>query len=194
MWKPELYTRPGEGEKYKQKCISFAILSKISPWGSCLPKLQWICSGLWSGEVIFKQGSSLWNVARQWWAPYSPLNIPLGPPHRSRDWVSRAGIGCLPLSNLLNVNFAPRCLAHWPQGKSFFRSPWQWFIPRMCSKTPGKPTYCLLPEFLTNKQPKSKRNSTEYSERARVFHLLEPRPLQFTDILNDSFLLHRHFG
>ena len=87
-------------------------------------------------------------------------------------------------------------LDHWPQGKSFLRSPCWWFQDyALWHLKIMLWSQCLPPAFLTNEKPKSKRNHTAYSKKVWAFsHFLEPGLIQFTDTLNGPFLLHRHFG
>lgn len=53
-------------------------------------------------------------------------------------------------------------------------------------------SHYLLSEFLTRIQ--IRQITLHIQKRHESPHLLEPRPIHFTDVLNDPFLLHRHFS
>lgn len=134
--------------------------------------------------VPCRYGQQLMKSLQPHWHIYSLLQHKLQ--HRLSFSIPAFQSPVLPLDQL----------DHWPQGKSFLRSPCRWF--QDCALWHLKImlwSQCLPPDFLTNEKPKSKRNHTAYSKKVWAFsHFLEPGLIQFTDILNGPFLLHRHFG
>lgn len=137
---------------------------------------------------------------------YSQAVMGSSPPHRTptkgisevKELIVQGQDGCLPLFSLpLQESVLP--WDHLPNGlgeNHFFKSPASVLFQRWAQKLLEILLWfrCLLPEFLPNEKPNQREIIPRVQKRHESSHLLEPRSIQFTDILNGPFLLHRHFS